>query len=281
MLSIGEFSARTGLSVKALRLYDERGLLAPAAVEDQSGYRRYAEAQVERGRLIGLLRGCDVGLAEIGLLLADLDQEPAAALSPRQAAAARLERHMRQMEVAQSARRLLSRHIFELLREEELSMFPISVRTVPSRRVLSIQRRLFADQTDAFVAEAKAAFAEHLAGTTPTSPFTVVFHGVVDHENDGPIEAILGCPDDVQPTATIGIRTEPAHEEAFTPITKAQWQFPAILAAYDAVACSSGAKARGASSLSCREVYLAEPDDVGDEALLCEVAFPLGDAGPA
>ncbi|MGW5646017.1 MerR family DNA-binding transcriptional regulator [Saccharopolyspora sp. NPDC003752] len=33
MLGIGDFAQLTGLSAKALRLYDEQGLLKPAAVE--------------------------------------------------------------------------------------------------------------------------------------------------------------------------------------------------------------------------------------------------------
>ena len=39
LLSIGEFSARCGLSPKALRLYAEAGLLVPAAVDSSNGYR--------------------------------------------------------------------------------------------------------------------------------------------------------------------------------------------------------------------------------------------------
>jgi hypothetical protein len=58
----------------------------------------------------------------------------------------------------------------------------------------------------------------------------------------------------VQATDLIGIRTEPAHDEAFTTITKAQWDYPAILAAYDAVACSPEVTVRPGSGLSCREV---------------------------
>jgi hypothetical protein len=95
-------------------------------------------------------------------------------------------------------------------------------------------------ETDAFAKEAKAAFTAHLHGAPPRGPFTLIFHGIVDHESDGPLEAILACPGDVQPTDLIGIRTEPAHDEAFTTITKAQWGYPAILAAYDAVACQGG-----------------------------------------
>jgi hypothetical protein len=77
-------------------------------------------------------------------------------------------------------------------------------------------------------------------------------------------------------TDLIGVRTEPAHDEAFTTITKAQWDFPAILAAYDAVACSPEVANRPRSALSCREVYLTEPDTIGDDDLVCDIAFPVG-----
>lgn len=40
-VSIGEFARRSRLSVKALRLYDELGVLAPARVDTVSGYRYY------------------------------------------------------------------------------------------------------------------------------------------------------------------------------------------------------------------------------------------------
>ena len=43
MMNIGEFAALTGLGVKALRHYDERGVLTPAAVDPVSGYRKYGE----------------------------------------------------------------------------------------------------------------------------------------------------------------------------------------------------------------------------------------------
>jgi hypothetical protein len=138
-----------------------------------------------------------------------------------------------------------------------------------------IQRRLHAHETDGFVREAKAAFRAHLDGAEPTSPFTLIFHGVVSDESDGPLEAILGCPHDVAPTEVIGILTEPEHDEAYTTITKAQWAYPAILAAYDAVACSPQVKAQSGSRLSCREVYCAEPDTIGEDDLVCDVAYPL------
>jgi DNA-binding transcriptional MerR regulator len=269
LLTIGEFAQQTRLTAKALRVYDETGLLRPLGVDPRNGYRRYGTAQVRSGRLIGMLRGVDVSLAEIGRLLADLEAD-------RDAAVRRLDRHLIELELRHTSRRLLIRHIHAILREETPLTFTVDTRHVAAQRVMSIQRRLHAPETDAFVKEAKALFAAWLDGAKPTGPFLLIFHGVVDNESDGPVEAVLPCPDEVQATDLIGIRTEPAHDEAFTTITKAEWAYPAILAAYDAVACSPEAAARPGSPLSCREVYLAEPDSIGDDDLICDIAFPLG-----
>lgn len=64
------FSAATWLSVKALRLYDERGLLVPARVDRATGYRRYAEDQIATAGRIALLRRAGIGLADIERFLA-------------------------------------------------------------------------------------------------------------------------------------------------------------------------------------------------------------------
>ena len=56
LLSIGELAARSGLSPKALRLYDESGLLVPRRVDPSTGYRSYGTDQVGRARLIAALR---------------------------------------------------------------------------------------------------------------------------------------------------------------------------------------------------------------------------------
>ena len=41
-MAIGEFAVAAGLTPKALRLYDELGLLRPAEVDPATGYRTYA-----------------------------------------------------------------------------------------------------------------------------------------------------------------------------------------------------------------------------------------------
>jgi len=270
LLSSGEFARRSRLSSKALRIYDEIGLLRPVDVAPSSGYRRYDPEQLGTARLIAMLRGVDMSLAEIGSLLGDL--EISADLATE-----RLGHHMAELEARHTSRRSLVRHIQVILRKEEPPMFDVQTRHVPAQRVMSMQRRLLAGETDAFVREAKRAFAEHLGGELPIRSFSLIFHGVVDYESDGPLEATLACSEEVEPTDTIGIRTEPAHDEAFTTITKAQWEYPAILAAYDAVACSPQVSARTGSRLSCREVYLAEPDSITEDDFVCDIAFPLGE----
>src|SRR5215471_9808920 len=65
-----EFSAATGLSAKAIRLYEERGLLVPALIDPSTGYRRYRPEQVDDASRIALLRQAGIGLAEVGRFLA-------------------------------------------------------------------------------------------------------------------------------------------------------------------------------------------------------------------
>lgn len=272
-ISIGEFARRTRLTPRALRIYDRDGLLRPELTDEATGYRRYRLAQVRTGQLISLLRGAGLSLADIDVVLRDLAADPGLAVDRLDAVLGGLDRY-------HANRKLLIRHAQNTLREGGDSMFDIKTRHVPAQRVMSVQRRLHAAQTESFVREVKTAFYRHLGAAEPAGPFILIFHGIVDEDSsDGPIEAILGCPRDVQPTDLIGIRTEPAHDEAYTTITKAQWAYPAILAAYDAVACSPEATARAGSRLSCREVYLAEPATIGLEDPVCDIAFPLADAG--
>lgn len=78
LLTIGEFARAARLSPKALRLYDELGLLRPHAVDKWSGYRYYAPEQLEKARLIAWLRRLGMPLARIRAVL-DLAREGAAA----------------------------------------------------------------------------------------------------------------------------------------------------------------------------------------------------------
>ncbi len=71
MESIGRFSRRSGIPVSHLRHYHEVGLLQPAHIDPESGYRYYAVAQSEAAEVIGILRSIDMPVRDIQRLLAD------------------------------------------------------------------------------------------------------------------------------------------------------------------------------------------------------------------
>ncbi|MDR3406133.1 MAG: MerR family transcriptional regulator [Chthoniobacter sp.] len=75
LFTIGEFSQISGLSVKALRYYDEKGLLKPAHVDVATDYRYYDAACVERARVIARLRELQFPLGEIASILAECSDE--------------------------------------------------------------------------------------------------------------------------------------------------------------------------------------------------------------
>lgn len=75
MLSIGEFSRATALTVKTLRHYHERGLLVPTHVDRDSGYRYYDPAAIERAAVIKALRQLDFSLDDIAEILRECDDD--------------------------------------------------------------------------------------------------------------------------------------------------------------------------------------------------------------
>ena len=69
MFKIGDFSRLSLVSVKALRYYDELGLLKPARVDESSGYRYYSASQLTRLNRILALKDMGLSLEQIALLL--------------------------------------------------------------------------------------------------------------------------------------------------------------------------------------------------------------------
>jgi DNA-binding transcriptional MerR regulator len=69
LLNIGAFASATGLTVPALRHYDDIGLLRPAEVDTGTGYRRYRPVQLDDARLICGLRAVGVPIDEIRTLV--------------------------------------------------------------------------------------------------------------------------------------------------------------------------------------------------------------------
>ena len=89
LLSIGDFSRMTYLSVKALRHYHDVGLLEPARIDDVTGYRFYAPGQVATAQVIRRFRDLDMPLDDIRSIISAPD------VQTRNAA---LVEHLRRME---------------------------------------------------------------------------------------------------------------------------------------------------------------------------------------
>jgi len=75
LFSVGEFSKITGLSIKAIHLYHEKGLLTPAHIDAQTGYRYYDGRNVEQARTIRKLREMSFSLEEIKIVLGNFEDE--------------------------------------------------------------------------------------------------------------------------------------------------------------------------------------------------------------
>ena len=115
LLSIGTFANLTRLSLKALRIYNQLGILQPRHTDPQSGYRYYEPDQLPPARMIRNLRDMDMPLAEIRRVLAVTDVSQAQAeLVIRQY----LDQRTRQLEQIQ----MLARQFIQQLRPEANKM---------------------------------------------------------------------------------------------------------------------------------------------------------------
>lgn len=112
LVTIGEFARSSRLSAKALRRYDELGLLRPALVDPVNGYRYYDGTQVGTARLVAWLRRIGMPLAGIKEVVA-LDAA---------AAAAAIRAYWAQVEAETAARRDLAAFLVDHLAAEEVEM---------------------------------------------------------------------------------------------------------------------------------------------------------------
>lgn len=73
LIPIGRFAQLAGFTVRALRHYESQGLLLPARVDPESGYRYYREEQLPDALRVRLLRTLEMPLAEVVEVMRDPD----------------------------------------------------------------------------------------------------------------------------------------------------------------------------------------------------------------
>lgn len=267
-MTIGEFARRSGLSLKALRLYDARGLLEPVRVDPGSGYRYYVPEQLGRARTISLLRRLEMPLGAIADVLA----------APGQAAAIRSWWDGRRRELVDRGPELdlVVQSLGEPTGPAHPGLFGVDdvvVRPVGARTVASVRRHVAQEDLVAAFASDVLELRTFLdaAGASYATEFWVLFHGAVGHDGDGPIETCVPYQGAIVPVGSIVLRQEPAQTMAYVPVTAADCRYPRIIGAYVALETWFGTDGRRAAGPS-REIY---PVPWSDEGVVAHVAQPV------
>lgn len=282
LMSIGEFARLSRLSAKALRLYDELGLLPPAQVDPDSGYRWYAAGQLDNARLVASLRQIGVPLAQIQLILS---------LEP-EAAAAQVGAYWSGAEADHAARRDLAGYLVDRLAGKRNVMYEVKVRDIPARSLLCLLRHASNHQE-------VWAMGKEVIGMLKAQPVPVpriegvagaaflIYYGEVNQDSDGPVEFCWPVPQDLAGQLAarlpgLTLRTEPAHQEAYIHVDQdppaAQWQ-----AVSDSGTAWLAEQQRQPSDLSLRVTLLATTAPVTDASRRggSDFALPLRDRAGA
>lgn len=228
MLSIGGFADASSLSIKALRLYEQLGILEPDYVDRDSGYRYYREEQLETARRVRMMRQMEMPLATVRQVLA---------AAPEQAGALVLQYWQSREQRMEQARRLVD-ELLSHLREEHTSMaFDVQVKEMNAQPIVGIKRRVKVDGLEHHIGaslERLYALLPQQNATPSGSPFGI-YHGPIDHEEDGPIEVCVPVQTDTQSSGEVVGRRVSGGRFACVTLRGQQCAFPEVLKGYDAV----------------------------------------------
>jgi DNA-binding transcriptional MerR regulator len=272
LLSIGVFSRRSRLSIKALRLYDRRGVLTPADVDPDTGYRRYRESQLLTARLVVMLRRLNMPLAQVAEVVS----------APGPVGADILAAYWEGVERRVASQRELTAYVTaKLLGHDGRPAIPalddVSERHVSEQSVLTERRHVAVEELPGWIGAALGRLMRSARryGGVAGSPF-VVYYGEINEDSDGPAEACVPIDPAQADRVTTGgaMRREPAHREAFVRLRKAQVEFPQILSAYDGVTAWAAAHGLTVAG-SPREIYFADFMSASPTDEVCDVALPV------
>lgn len=251
-VAIGEFSRLTHLTVKTLRHYHEQGLLVPYAVDEASGYRRYAVEQVPDALLIGRLRRLDMPLAQVRRVLDSPDTVQ------RDAAIAD---HLRRMEAELSRTRAIVASLRGLL--TAATDLDVQRRTLPELPAVAVTDRVERDAISDWCAQAFPALYAGLDGP-PTGPGGALYSEEFFTEAVGEVTAFVPVAGGAQRipggTYAVGLHVGP-----FLDFDKTYAALGSHVAAHETAAIGP-----------IREIYLVSPPDTTDEASYrTEVCWPI------
>lgn len=189
LLTIGEFSKMTYLSVKALRHYHDVGLLQPVLIDPTTGYRRYASRQVATAQAIRRFRDLDMPIEEVRRVLRAPD------LAARNhVILAHLERMQRQLDQTQATVASLQ----ALLVDAPDRAAPVDIRRIPTTRVLTAKATVMFDDCATWLEPALANLRRVAtsAGLRPDGPDGALYPDELFEEGTGEVTAFVPVTDD-------------------------------------------------------------------------------------
>ena len=261
-MPIGRFSNACRLSVKALRHYDDVGLLKPAFVDADTGYRYYGTEQARDAVLIAMLRSLDMPLATIrSLLHADTDVLRRLLEAERRRIANEI---AKQQQVLNSIERIA--------REGDLMPYNIGIRVEPDRRLATMHCKTSAESMVDDSSELMYRLFDEVARSDaklqepcmcinqpPDKTGSIVVHACVAFETGGSLNEQIEVMD-VPGGPVAWLVHIGAYEE--------------LGIAYHAL--SAWVQERGHDQRDAlREIYLNDPADTPTDALETEVLLPI------
>lgn len=159
LMTIGDFSRAVRLSAKALRFYHRAGVLAPAVVDEQNGYRLYAPEQIADAQVVRTLRGLDVPIESIRLVLSESHVEMRSQL---------LAEHLARMEQKLDETRSAVQALRSML-EEPSTPIEIAHRSIPETRVVAVRGTIALPDLGPWFRRAVARLRDVAARSEPSS----------------------------------------------------------------------------------------------------------------
>lgn len=272
LMPIGRFSQACRLTVKALRHYDELGLLAPAWVDDESGYRYYAPDQVATAQTIRLLRELEMPLPEIRALLCASDPADAQAL---------LRDHRRRLHERIAGYQQAVAEIDLLLRQQEgaAPVYEVRVKSVAPQPIAGVRVTVRQSALSVVIPETVGELRAYLRdlGVAHDCPSIVLYHGTEEGVDDGesPIfDAEIALPVAAPVPETERIRNSQVQggDVAYLIHLGSYDQIPFAYGPLTAWIQEHGHELAGPA----REVYLTNPAEEPDPAKYqTEIAWPI------
>lgn len=212
MIRIGDFARLCGVSVVALRYYDEEGLLSPTFVDPGSGYRYFEVEQLRQIQRILLLKELGLSLAEIRNVL----RETVGVQEMRQLLALKRADALNRIDSAEEQVRKIDHHLATIERELSMPKLEVIRKTVPELTVAFIHLDIPTnDQVGGLLGEAYGelyGFIER-KGITPKGPPLAVWQSSPKDFVDESVDAAVPI-DTTIDHARIAVKTLPAQDVA-------------------------------------------------------------------